>query len=238
MRQSLVLGCFLAAGCGQPEPEATEVAAVFTAGAPHGPTLEEMDFSVKPSATPPGTETVAVSNAEAVADDHGEMDHGCELVAIEVRHGETLIQLAEWTGVPAEEIASNSGLQVQGTIYAGQELWLPISEEKAQELERTRNLYEDGHLDRWLARHGGLLAVSPVALGTRDTVWALARDSGGLPLWVVQAFNRGRDLDRLRIGDEIYMPVVGNMVTVTDAEAAPETELAIATVEGSGNGQP
>ena len=57
-------------------------------------------------------------------------------------------------------------------------------------------------------------------------------------MWVVQAFNRGRDLDRFRIGDEIYMPVVGNMVTVTDAEAAPETELAIATVEGSGNGQP
>jgi hypothetical protein len=192
-----------------------------------------MDFSVKPSVAPPGPDVVALQDD---ADEHGEMDHGCELVAIDVRHGETLIQLAEWTGVPAEEIAANSGVEVQGTIYAGQELWLPISEEKAQELERTRNLYEDAHLDRWLARHGGLLAVSPVALGTRDTVWALARDSGGLPLWVVQAFNRGRDLDRLRIGDEIYMPVVGNMVTV--AEATPETELAIATVEGSGNGQP
>jgi hypothetical protein len=206
-----------------------------------------MDFSVKPMAAPPGpgeidlgdTETIAaVVDASTVADEHGDMDHGCELVAVEVRHGETLIQLAEWTGVPAEEIAANSGLKVQSTIYAGQELWLPISEEKAQELERTRNLYEDGHLDRWLARHGGLLAVSPVALGTRDTVWALARDSGGLPLWVVQAFNRGRDLDRLSIGDEIYMPVVGNMITVTDAEDTPETELAIATLEGSGNGQP
>jgi hypothetical protein len=200
-----------------------------------------MDFSVKPSASPPGWEDVALEAAETVAaktvaDEHGEMDHGCELVAIEVRHGETLIQLAEWTGVPAEEIAANSGMQVQSTIYAGQELWLPISEEKALELERTRNLYEDEHLDRWLARHGGLLAVSPVALGTRDTVWALARDSGGLPLWVVQAFNRGRDLDRLRIGDEIYMPVVGNMVTV--AEATPDADGEIATVEGSGNGQP
>jgi hypothetical protein len=202
-----------------------------------------MDFSVKPSAAPPGPDVIALLDAETVvsdpvADEHGEMDHGCELVAIDVRHGETLIQLAEWTGVPAEEIAANSGVEVQGTIYAGQELWLPISEEKAQELERTRNLYEDAHLDRWLARHGGLLAVSPVALGTRDTVWALARDSGGLPLWVVQAFNRGRDLDRLAIGDEIYMPVVGSMVTVTDAEAEPEEDLAIATVEGSGNGQP
>ena len=141
---------------------------------------------------------------------------------IQVRHGESLVQLAHWAGLKAEEIAWKSGVDVRAMIYSGQTLVLPLDDEGARELERKRNHYEDTRLDNYLERRGGLLAVGPYAVGTGDTAWAIARENGGLPVWVLAAFNRNTDLDSLQIGQQIHLPVLGDSVTVTELEIAPE----------------
>jgi hypothetical protein len=141
---------------------------------------------------------------------------------IEVRHGESLVQIAEWAGLRAEEIAWQSGVDVQATIYSGQALLLLLDEDGARDLERKRNHYEDTRLDNYLERRGGLLAVGPYAVGTGDTAWEIARENGSLPVWVLAAFNRNTDLDRLQIGQQIHLPVLGDSVTVTELEITAE----------------
>jgi hypothetical protein len=46
-----------------------------------------------------------------------------------------------------------------------------------------------------------------------DTVWGVAVQDAGLPFWVVELFNRDIDLNSLGIGDEIYLPILGDNVS-------------------------
>ena len=58
-------------------------------------------------------------------------------------------------------------------------------------------------------------------VGTGETAWNIAR-SGDMPLWVLAWFNQDKDLDRLSIGDELYLPVLGD--TIATAAVTPEPE--------------
>ena len=70
----------------------------------------------------------------------------------------------------------------------------------------------------------------------------MAEENGSLPIWVVAALNRGRDLDRLGIGDEVYVPVVGSLLDMPDTEDAAEVPQleSVASVSDTeaGSGQP
>ena len=43
-----------------------------------------------------------------------------------------------------------------------------------------------------------------------------------VPLWVVAAFNRTVELDHIRIGDTLYLPVVGDDVHTLTEEGVQE----------------
>jgi len=223
------------------------------AGTPDGPSFEEALAKLDQS-SPPGEQTQEMAsttevptpvleNPETEESLEGMEEHcGAELATVTIRHGENLSLLAGWSGIPAEEIALYSSVHVQDVLYAGQELQIPLDEDSAEKFETSRNQFEDRRLDRWLERHGGLLAVTPMPVATGETVSSMAQDNGGLPIWVVAAFNRGRDLDRLGIGDEVYVPVVGSLLDMPDTEDpvdVPKLE-SIASVSGAeaGSGQP
>ncbi len=161
---------------------------------------------------------------------------------VQVRPGESLVRLAGWTPMNAEDIAEYNGISVQGTLYPGETLRLPLTAEEVVDLERSRTSYQDARLERYLGKRGGLVGVDGHRVGTGETAWGIARAYGELPMWVVSAFNSSVDLDRLRIGDVIHLPVLGDTVTLTsvdeeilevDGESAgraPESEVAPAVV--------
>jgi len=253
MRNTIILITLLT-GCSQDEMDSARTmdspVPSATLGAPDTPSFEEA-LAMLDETSPPietgqleleeGSEPGLAGDMEG---EHHGMDGHCgpDLATVTIRHGENLSLLAGWTGVPAEEIALYSSVHVQDVLYAGQELLIPLDEETATTFESKRNQFEDRRLDRWLDRHGGLLAVTPVSVGTGETVSSMAKDNGSLPIWVVAAFNRGRDLDRLGIGDEVYVPVVGSLLDMPGAEEpvdVPKLE-SVASVSGTeaGSGQP
>ncbi|MEE2750336.1 MAG: LysM peptidoglycan-binding domain-containing protein [Myxococcota bacterium] len=256
MRNTIIL-ISLFTGCTQgdisSEPTLDSPVPSATLGSPDTPSFEEAlarldDTTASGEAKPveiegDGEALLSTEGPEDQIDQDGmESNCGPELATVTIRHGENLSLLAGWTGVPAEEIALYSSVHVQDVLYAGQELLIPLSEESASSFESSRNQFEDRRLDRWLERHGGLLAVTPVSVGTGETVSSMAKDNGSLPIWVVAAFNRGRDLDRLGIGDEVYVPVVGSLLDMPGTEDpvdVPELEsVASVSATEAGSGQP
>jgi len=72
-----------------------------------------------------------------------------------------------------------------------------------------------------------LLGVTTHQVHTGDTAWSIVRDADivgdiKMPLWVLSAFNRDADLDRLRVGQTLYFPIVGDSIEDV-VEVEPET---------------
>lgn len=143
-----------------------------------------------------------------------------ESFAIEVSANENLSLLAEWAGVTVEEVVAVNEIHPADALVVGQVLNIPLPEVQASSFNGQREAWATARLDRYLDGRGGLVGVSDYTVRTGDVAWRLARDEAGVPMWVLAAFNRGADLDRLRIGDTLRVPVlsddVGSVSDVTD----------------------
>ena len=51
------------------------------------------------------------------------------------------------------------------------------------------------------------------------SAWAVAQKGYGFPVWLLEAYNPSVDLDRLRPGQELMVPVLADIVV----DAGPET---------------
>jgi LysM repeat protein len=135
--------------------------------------------------------------------------------AIDVRIGESLVLLSRWSGLSVEAIAERNCLEVSALVYPGQALILPVGESDGEAFASARTTFQDDRLERYLDRHGGLVGVSPHVVETGETAWNVAKDNA-LPLWVLAAFNRSSDLDRIGIGEKLHVPVVGSTLAMTE----------------------
>lgn len=163
---------------------------------------------------------------------------GDPLLEIEVRPGESLVLLARWSGLSVEAIADDNGIRTGGTLYPGQLLEVDIDTETFTAMQDARDRFEDARLDRYLTRRGTLVGVTSHTVGTGETAWQIGREHGELPLWVLASFNRDLNLDRLRIGQEINLPMLGDTVAMDDEpleDAESVAEVVSEPVEGPAN---
>lgn len=138
-------------------------------------------------------------------------------IEITVRHGETLVVLAGQAGCLAEELATLNGLDVSGSLRPGQPLLLPVDRVDGETLRSKRDEALAARLDRYLRARGGVAGVRTHRVRTGETAWAIARDGADLPTWVLAAYNPDVDLDRLRIGDSLQVPVLAELVAEADS---------------------
>ena len=143
----------------------------------------------------------------------GEQEPSDPTTTIRVRAGESFVTLASHSGVTATELAEINGISVREPLFAGQELEIPVWGEQLTQFDESRGARESRRLERYIESKGGLISVAPHAMAYGDTVWGVAVQDAGLPFWVVELFNRDSDLNSLGIGDEIYLPILGDSVT-------------------------
>ena len=91
---------------------------------------------------------------------------------------------------------------------------------------QSRDTFHDRRKTRYLNRRGGLAEVREYRVRTGDTVWNIAKDHGDLPLWLVRSYNPGVDLNRVRIGDTLSVPIMGDSIDDSEEEAAEDNESA------------
>lgn len=129
-----------------------------------------------------------------------------------LRRGETLAHFARWSGLPVEAIAEASELDLDGSYPVGTEVRVPLGGERLDTTREARDQHHLRRLEGYLASRGGSVGTDFVRVRTGDTAWSLARDSQGIPVWVLESFNPSTDLDRLRPGQELMVPVLADVV--------------------------
>lgn len=140
-----------------------------------------------------------------------------------LRRGETLAHYARWAELPVETIATTSGLDLDGRYPVGVEVSVPIGEEGLEDLIRRREAHHKARADAYLASRGGSTGEQTVEVRTGDTAWSIAKDNEAIPVWLLESFNPSIDLDRLRPGQELIVPRIGEG-TVASVEE-PEVDL-------------
>ncbi len=136
------------------------------------------------------------------ADNYSEID-------IRVRAGETLDHFARWSESTVEEIAALNEITVRSQLVPGQALILPIEESDLDALEKKRVEDAEAKLARYISKRGGLAGIAAHEVKTGETAWHISKRQAKVPLWVLSAFNTKADMDALRAGDTIYLPIMG-----------------------------
>ena len=142
-------------------------------------------------------------------------------VSYTLRYGETLHHYARWAGLPIETIAEASSLDLSGSYSAGTTVVVPIAEEGDDApITKARDAHHQKMAEGYLASRGGAVDVEFVTVRTGDSATSIARDQQGIPLWLLQTYNPTANLDRIRPGQELLVPVLADIVV--DADQLPE----------------
>jgi hypothetical protein len=139
-------------------------------------------------------------------------------VMFELRRGESLAHFARWSGLPIEVIAEASGIWLEDDqLPVGTIVRLPIDPDTRSTVETKRDAHHVRRAEGWLAARGGSVGDEFYRVRTGDTAWTIARDHGDIPVWVVETYNPAVDLEALRPGQELMLPVVADMVVANDS---------------------
>lgn len=152
---------------------------------------------------------------------------GGRTVDIVVERNESIKLYSEWAGVPESELLPNGGL-TRPKLRAGQRLALLLTPDAYRRFTDGRDKYRLEREREFLQRFEvERLEAHTVAKG--DNVWKIANKHGEVPVWVLKRFNRNVDLEHLKLGDVVLVPVLnqvappgkkaGEMIWDLDAEA-------------------
>lgn len=147
-----------------------------------------------------------------------------------LRRGETLAHFARWSHLPVEDIATASNLSLDELYDVGTEVIVPVQGEQQVALEKRRDEHRVARVEAYLASRGGAAFTDFHEVRTGESAWSIAKDSGALPVWVLESYNPSVDLDRLRPGQQLLVPIIADVVV--DSSDAPEPTERVEDVMG------
>ncbi len=148
----------------------------------------------------------------------------------ELRRGETLAHFARWSELPVEDVALWSGLDLDGAYAVGTQVFLPVTGAALSQVELSRASHREVRVDGYLSLRGGSVGNDFYQVRTGDTAWGIAKNNQDIPVWLLEAYNPSVDLERLRPGDELMLPVLADVVA--DAEVGESEEVGVDGAEG------
>lgn len=148
-----------------------------------------------------------------------------EMVQVRVKHGESLYDLAQMSQVSIEALENINGIDLNTPLKGGQRLVIPMTKAVQSDFKTARNSFADKRKNAYLNRRGGLVEVKPYRVKTGDSAWGIGKANGGLPVWILKAFNPTVDLNQISIGQTISVPVVGDTVAEEEEEGSPQGSL-------------
>lgn len=149
-------------------------------------------------------------------------------VDVKVRKGERVVHYAQWAGTTVDRIAKANDLLDPGRLRIGQQLKIPVEESRVADFYEQRRVFHNGPdptpppaAIRGNARPGEASAAGAAAAAASgaadatfaytvrpgETAWEIAVKRFGLTLRDLERLNPTIDLNRLRVGDELRIPV-------------------------------
>ena len=133
-----------------------------------------------------------------------------QLVEVSIEYGDGLEAIARWANTEASIVESLNGIDESEAIDAGHPLLLPMTASEASAFKAARARASELRNDRYIRKRGGLAGFKQHEMVRGETVWGIARRHGKLPLWLIQSLNPELDLNRVKVGAIVILPLLGD----------------------------
>ena len=130
---------------------------------------------------------------------------------------ETIGHYANWLGLSSSVITELNNIKNQQSLLMGQKLRLDFSRVTAQLFEQRRREYHTRLREQFFARHR-ITNVIDYTVQVGDSLWTLANNKYGIPIWLLQNYNPGFDFENAKIGGRLKIPQV-NRITASNSTA-------------------
>ncbi|TNE85423.1 MAG: LysM domain-containing protein [Deltaproteobacteria bacterium] len=210
----------LVVACGSSEPQREAVASQVHAEQPTSEFAELLTSADDVIEADYGDSMLAEGVATVSSEPEvTEVDAATPLLAsFSLRRGESLAHFARWSELPVEDIAEFSELPLDGNYPVGTEVKLPLEGDALATFESLRAEHQQRRVEQYLASRGGAIEEEVYKVRTGDSAWGIARQSGGVPVWLIESYNPEVDLEHLRPGDQLVLPVLADVVVDADSE--------------------
>ena len=129
---------------------------------------------------------------------------------IRVEVDETLSRYADWLKVPISSIRGLNGLSFGKNIKLGQKLKVELAKVSKEEFEEKRYEYHKEIEEDFFAVYK-IEGARLYRIKAGDNIWRLCQEEFSLPMWLVRKFNSAHDFSKLKLNEQLIIPVVGEI---------------------------
>jgi membrane-bound lytic murein transglycosylase D len=126
---------------------------------------------------------------------------------IEVQPLETLGHYADWLGIRTQRLRDINGMAFRTPVAVGKRLRLDLSTVDAQSFESLRVAYHQTQQDSFFRQHV-ITGVTEHVIRSGESIWILALREYDVPVWLFRQYNPEVDMENVRPGTRINMPVL------------------------------
>jgi membrane-bound lytic murein transglycosylase D len=126
---------------------------------------------------------------------------------ITVQTDETIGHYADWLRVSVRLVRELNYLSRHRDIHVGQRLKAVFSRTTPAEFHRKRLEYHRSIQEDFFTRYS-VTGIQQYVIKLGDNIWDICQRDFDVPYWLVQRYNKERDLLRLHPGDNLNLPVV------------------------------
>ncbi len=126
---------------------------------------------------------------------------------IEVQPLETLGHFGDWLDIKTQRLRDLNGLAFGAPVAVGQRLRLDLGTVDAKTFEERRVAYHRTQQDSFFRRHVIKDRIE-YTIAPGDSIWIVALRQYDVPLWLFRQYNPELDLDDVRPGTRVQVPVL------------------------------
>jgi membrane-bound lytic murein transglycosylase D len=124
-----------------------------------------------------------------------------------VQAAETLGHLADWSRVGVRRLQVLNRLHSNSAVTQGRKIRLDLSKVSPAEFVASRRDYHRKLQDAYFAAHR-IAGTETYAIKRGDSLWTLLQQHADLPIWLVAQYNPDVNLNDMRPGTAITLPLV------------------------------
>ncbi len=127
---------------------------------------------------------------------------------ITITVNETIGHYAEWLDIPTQRIREINYMGRGSSIRIGQELSIPVENERAMDIFNQRRLEYHMALEEDFYNQYKVTELKPKIIERGETLWDICHEDGIIPLWLLKKYNKHITLAYLYQNMQIWLPSI------------------------------